>query len=306
MFQVYLPIAEMALSAPLLIIIGGCIGFLSGFFGISGGFLLTPLLIFVGVPPAIAVGTQANQAVASACAGMLGHRRRRNVDFRLALYMLAGSAGGTLVGSWVFGWLQEIGQIDFIIALLYVTLLGSIGGIMLLESSRLLLRQRDNPAATPPIRRVPELLQKLPFKIIFPTSGLEISLLVPVLLGFFTGVTTVILGLGGSLLVPAMIYLLAMPTALVAGTSLFQVIFTSGAATALHAINHQNVDIVLALALMVGAVIGAQVGARFAGRIRPDLARWLLALILLGIAVKLFFDLTVPPDMPFSWEAVPS
>jgi uncharacterized protein len=301
--QLYLPIAEMALSAPLLIVIGGCIGFLSGLFGISGGFLLTPLLVFVGVPPAIAVGTQANQAVASACAGMLGHRRRRSVDFRLGMFMLAGSAGGTLVGSGIFGWLQAQGQIDFVIAVLYVVLLGSIGIIMLTESTRALLRSRDNPAAIPPPRQIPQLLQRLPFKVQFPTSGLELSILVPVFLGFFTGVTTVILGLGGSLLVPAMIYLLAMPTALVAGTSLFQVIFTSGAATFLHAYNHHTVDIVLAFALMVGAVIGAQVGARFAGRIKPDLARWLLALILLLIAIKLLADLTVPPTMPFSWEA---
>jgi uncharacterized membrane protein YfcA len=282
--------------------LGGCIGFLSGLFGISGGFMLTPLLIFVGVPPAIAVGTQANQAVASACAGMLGHKRSRNVDMRLAWFMLSGAGAGTLVGSWLFGWLQEMGQIDFVIALLYVTLLGTIGGIMVVESSRSLMRQRQNPTSLPPARKVPSLLQKLPFKTQFPTSGLEISIIVPVLLGFITGVTTVILGLGGSLLVPAMIYLLAMPTALVAGTSLFQVIFTSGAATALHAINHGTVDIVLAFALMVGGVIGAQVGSRFSGRVRPDLARWLLALILLAIAVKLFFDLTVPPDMPYSWE----
>lgn len=305
MLQLYLPIAEMALSAPLLIGLGACIGFLSGLFGISGGFMLTPLLIFVGVPPAIAVGTQANQAVASACAGMLGHKRSRNVDMRLAWFMLSGAAAGTWVGSELFGWLQEMGQIDFIIALLYVTLLGSIGAIMIVESSRSLMHRRQNPASLPPPRKVPALLQWLPFKTQFPASGLEISIIVPVLLGFVTGVTTVILGLGGSLLVPAMIYLLAMPTALVAGTSLFQVIFTSGAATALHAINHGTVDIVLALALMVGGVIGAQVGARFSGRIRPDLARWLLALILLAIAIKLFFDLTVPPTMPYSWEVAP-
>jgi uncharacterized membrane protein YfcA len=301
--QVYLPIAEMALSAPLLIIIGGGIGFLSGLFGISGGFLLTPLLVFVGVPPAIAVGTQANQAVASACAGMLGHRRRRNVDFRLAWFMLIGSAVGTYVGSLIFGWLKAQGQVDFVIAVLYVILLGTIGGIMIVESSRALLRSRDNPAALPPPRTVPAILQRLPFKTDFPASGLQLSILLPISLGFFTGVTTVILGLGGSLLVPAMIYLLAMPTALVAGTSLFQVIFTSGAATFLHAYSHHTVDIILAFALMVGAVIGAQIGARFAGRVRPDLARWLLAVILLAIAIKLFFDLTVPPDTPFSWEA---
>ena len=304
MLQVYLPIAEMAISAPLLVVLGVGIGFLSGLFGISGGFMLTPLLIFLGVPPAIAVGTQASQAVASSFAGMLTHRRARNVDVRLGLFMLTGSAVGTLMGSWLFGWFKQVGQVDFIIALLYVGLLGTIGGIMVVESSRSLMRQRQNPSALPAARQVPQLLQRLPFKVYFPASGLTISIFVPFLLGIMTGVTTVILGLGGTLLVPAMIYLLAMPTTLVAGTSLFQVIFTSGAAAALHAINHHTVDIVLSLMLMLGSAIGAQFGTRFTGRMRPDLARWILSLILLLIAFKLLIDLTVPPIMPYSWDVV--
>lgn len=303
MFQIYLPLAEMSISAPLLLLLGGGVGILSGLFGISGGFLVTPLLMFIGIPSAIAVGTQANQAVASASAGMLSHRTRRNVDIRLGLVMLVGSVMGTSVGSSIFGWLQATGLIDFVIALLYVIFLTVIGGVMLWESSRILLKRNQTGYA---IRReVPRILGYLPFKHVFPASGLEISLLVPIGIGFIAGVTTVLMGLGGTLLVPAMIYLLAMPPAMVAGTSLFQVVFTSGAATMLHAVSHQTVDIMLALPLMVGSVMGAQIGARFATRVRPEVARCILALIILAVSLRLVVQLTLAPAMPFSWEMAP-
>lgn len=306
MFQIYLPIAEMSLSLPLLAVIGGCVGILSGLFGISGGFLITPLLIFLGIPAPIAVGTQATQSVASASAGMLAYRRSRNVDIRLGLFMLGGSAFGTSVGSMLFSWLQRIGQIDFVIALLYVIFLGGIGTIMLAESGKAILRRRRNPNYMPVSREVPRFLRWLPLKAKFPVSGLEISALVPVSVGFVAGVTTVILGLGGTLLVPAMIYLLAMPAALVAGTSLFQVIFTASAATMLQAVNHNTVDVVLAFSLMVGSVFGSQIGARFASRLRPDIARCLMALVILTVAMRLVFELTLPPSPAFSWEDLPS
>lgn len=305
MLQIYLPIAEMSLSVPLLALIGGCVGVLSGLFGISGGFLITPLLIFLGVPPPIAVGTQATQSVASASAGMLAHRSRRNVDMRLGLFMLGGSAIGTSIGSLIFGWLQRIGQIDFVIALLYVVFLGSIGSVMMIESSRAIMRRRSNPSYLPAPRQVPRLLQRLPLKVQFPVSGLEISMLVPISIGLIAGITTVILGLGGTLLVPAMIYLLAMPAAMVAGTSLLQVVFTASAATMLQAVNHHTVDVVLALALMIGSVFGSQIGARYAVRMRPDIARCLMAVIILVVAIRLGFELTLPPDPAFSWEVVP-
>lgn len=304
MFQIYLPIAEMSLSVPLLALLGGCVGVLSGLFGISGGFLITPLLIFLGVPPPIAVGTQAMQSVASSSAGMLAHRRSRNVDIRLGLFMLIGSAIGTSLGSIIFGWLQKIGQIDFVIALLYFLFLGVIGSVMAVESGRAILRRRSNPNYLPAPRQVPRLLQRLPLKMRFPASGLEISALLPLSIGLVAGITTVILGLGGTLLVPAMIYLLAMPAALVAGTSLFQVIFTGSAATILQAVNHQTVDIMLALPLMVGSVFGSQMGVRYATRLRPDIARCLMAAVILTVAVRLLFELTLPPEPAFSWEAL--
>ncbi len=301
MLQIYLPIAEMSMSIPLLLLLGGGVGVLSGLFGISGGFLVTPLLIFIGIPPAIAVGTQANQAVASATAGMLGYRTRRAVDIRMGLSMLLGAAMGTSIGSFIFGWLQALGQVDFVIDLLYVIFLGSIGGVMLWESSRVLLNKRNVVMDFKP-RTIPALLQKLPFKVKYPVSGLEVSLLVPVGIGMVAGITTVIMGLGATLIVPAMIYLLAMPASLVAGTSLFQVIFTSGAATMLHAVNHHTVDVMLALPLMAGSVIGAQLGVRSASRLRPEVARCLLSLVILGVTIRLFFQLTLAPVMPYSWE----
>lgn len=302
--QLYLPIAEMSMNVPLLLLLGGGVGFLSGLFGVGGGFLLTPLLIVFGVPPAIAVGTQANQSVAGACAGMLSHHRGRNVDMRLGSLLMVGSFAGTLIGSEIFAWLNNIGMIDFIIAMLYIFFLGLIGGLMLLESIRSWLRRRWMPQLNVQERKIPAFLLKIPLKVYFPASRIEISILVPLVLGLITGITTVILGLGGSLLVPAMIYLLAMPTALVAGTSLFQVLFTASAATFLHAFNHHTVDIMLALPLMIGSVIGAQFGSRFAGRLRPEMARGLLALIIFFVAVNLLLSMLMEPSMPYSWEVV--
>lgn len=304
MLQIYLPIAEMSISAPLLMAIGLCVGVLSGLFGISGGFLITPLLIFLGVPPPIAVGTQSTQSVASASAGMLVYRRSRSVDVRLGLFMLMGSAVGTSFGSIIFGWLQRTGQIDFVIALLYVVFLGSIGSVMLVESVRAIHRRRSNPGYLPTPRKVPRLLQRLPLHHRFPVSGLEISVLVPIGIGLLAGTTTVLLGLGGTLLVPAMIYLLAMPAALVAGTSLFQVIFTAGAATMLQAVHHHTVDIMLALPLMAGSVFGSHIGTRYAARLRPDIARFLMAFIILTVALRLMFELALTPDVPFSLEVL--
>lgn len=304
MFQIYLPIAEISVNVFLLLAMGGGVGFLSGLFGIGGGFLLTPLLIFIGVPPAIAVGTQANQSVASATSGMLAHRRNRHVDVRLAVFMLAGSLVGTWIGSMLFGWLKAAGQIDFLISGSYVLFLGLIGSLMVYESLRVVLRRRLNPSLPVAPRTIPKVFERLPWKYRFETSSMEISLVVPLGIGLVIGITTVMLGLGGSLLVPAMIYLMAMPATLVAGTSLFQVIFTAAAATFFHATGHQTVDLVLAVVLMVGGVLGAQMGSRFAGHLRPDLARLLLAVLVLGVAVRLLVQLTIPPEFPYSLEVL--
>lgn len=304
MLQIYLPIAEMSVSAVLLLVMGGAVGTLSGMFGIGGGFLLTPLLILVGIPAPIAVGTQANQSVAGALSGMLAHRMKKNVDFRLGGVMLSGSLSGTLIGSLIFGWLERWGQLDFVIDVTYVFFLGLIGMLMLRESARLLWQQRKTGTVLVSKREIPRLLALLPFKMTFEESGMTISALVPLMIGLVTGITTVILGLGGSLLVPAMIYLLALPTTLVAGTSLFQVLFTAMAATAMHAINHQTVDLMLALPLMLGNVMGAQLGSRMAGRLRPEIARFTLAMIVLLVALRLLLGLTLPPALSFNLEVV--
>lgn len=297
--QVYLPIAEISVNALLILILGGAVGFLSGLFGVGGGFLMTPLLIFIGVPPAVAVGTQANQLVGASVSGVLAHWRRNNVDVKLGLVMLAGGALGTGLGVWLFGRLQKLGHIDLVISLSYVLFLGTVSGLMLTESVRALLKGRGT--ATRSKLHHHTWLHGLPFKMRFPRSRLYISALLPALIGFVGGVLVAIMGIGGGfLLVPAMIYILGMPTALVAGTSLFQIIFTTGLAAFLQAVGNQTVDIVLALLLLVGGVIGAQFGTRAGTRLRGEQARALLALMVLGVAVKLAVDLVIRPEDIYS------
>ncbi len=297
--QIYLPIAEISVNALLILILGGAVGFLSGLFGVGGGFLMTPLLIFIGVPPAVAVGTQANQLVGASVSGVLAHWRRNNVDVKLGLVMLIGGALGTGLGVWLFGRLQKLGHIDLVISLAYVLFLGTVSGLMLTESVRALLKGRDTAVRSKLHHHT--WLHGLPFKMRFPRSRLYISALLPALIGFVGGVLVAIMGIGGGfLLVPAMIYILGMPTALVAGTSLFQIIFTTGLAAFLQAVGNQTVDIVLALLLLVGGVIGAQFGTRAGMRLRGEQARALLAMMVLAVAVKLAVDLVVRPEDIYS------
>ncbi len=302
MVQIYLPIAEMSVSIVTLLFMGAGVGVLSGLFGIGGGFLLTPLLIFLGIPSGIAVGTQANQSIASSISGMLAHKRNRNVDIPLALIMLAGGLAGTVTGSSIFSYLQQLGQIDFLVSALYVLFLGLIGFLMLVESIDAILRSHRNPHLPPKPRQIPQVIARLPFRVNFEGSGIHISVLVPALLGYITGITSILLGLNGTLLVPAMIYLMAMPATVVAGTSLFQLAFVSMLSSGFHAAFHSTVDIILALPLMAGGVMGAQIGSRFAGRLRPDYARLLLGLVVVSVALRLLIQLTVFPDARFSIE----
>ncbi|ACI99999.1 sulfite exporter TauE/SafE family protein [Rhodospirillum centenum] len=298
--QVYLPIAELSVNALLLLGLGGIVGFLSGLFGVGGGFLMTPLLIFIGIPPAVAVGTQANQLVGASVSGVLGHWRRNNVDVKLGLVMLAGGAVGTVLGVWLFGLLQTLGHIDLAIGLSYVFFLGVISSLMLWESVRALLRGRDAAVAKAKMHHH-TWLHGLPFKVRFPRSRLYVSVLLPGGIGFVGGVLVAIMGIGGGfMLVPAMIYLLGMPTAMVAGTSLFQIIFTTGIAAFAQATFNHTVDILLALLLLVGGVIGAQFGSRAGTKLRGEQARALLALMVLAVAVKLAVDLVVRPDDLYS------
>jgi uncharacterized protein len=292
--QVYLPIAEMSVNALVVLIMGGLVGFLSGMFGVGGGFLMTPLLIFIGVPPAVAVGTQANQLVAASVSGVLAHWRRKNVDVKMAMVMLLGGTLGTSIGVWIFSVLQRVGQIDLVISLCYVLFLGGIGGLMLIESVGALLRRRK-PGARRKLHKH-TWMHGLPFKMRFQRSRLYISGLLPAGIGLVGGMMVAIMGIGGGfLLVPAMIYMLGMPTALVAGTSLFQIIFTTGIATFLQAATNQTVDVMLALLLLVGGVIGAQFGTKAGGYLRGEQARALLAIMVVAVAVKLAYDLIAPP-----------
>ena len=291
--QVYLPIAEISVNALLLLGLGGLVGFLSGLFGVGGGFLMTPLLIFIGVPPAVAVGTQANQLVGASVSGVLAHWRKRNVDIKMGVFMLAGGGLGTVLGVWIFGRLQALGQIDLVISITYVVFLGTVSSLMLTESVRTMLRGRKAGAASRGKLHHHTWLHGLPFKTRFNRSRLYIS-----------GLLVAIMGIGGGfLLVPAMIYLLGMPTALVAGTSLFQIIFTTGIAAFLQAASNRTVDIMLALLLLVGGVIGAQFGTRAGAHLRGEQARALLALMVLAVAVKLLVDLLVTPEDLYSFTA---
>ena len=299
---IYLPIAEISMHIGIIFGLGGGVGFLSGLFGVGGGFLMTPLLIFFGIPPAVAVATEANQIVASSVSGVLAHTRRGNVDFKMGGILLAGGVFGSSFGVMLFKYLRDMGQIDLVIKLSYVVFLGIIGGLMLLESVRAILRSR-RPGA--PRRKLHQhnWLHGLPLKMRFRRSKLYISALLPLAIGAFVGLLAAIMGVGGGfIMVPAMIYLLGMPTSVVVGTSLFQIIFVTANVTLLQSIQTQTVDFMLAGLLLFGAVIGAQFGTRAGALLRGEQLRGLLALMVLAVCLKLGFDLVVQPSDLFSVE----
>jgi uncharacterized membrane protein YfcA len=298
--QIYLPIAEMSLNAFLLLGIGGGVGFLSGLFGVGGGFLMTPLLIFIGVPPAVAVATQANHVVASSVSGVLAHWSRNNVDFKMGLVLLIGGLVGSTLGVVLFSLLRNLGQIDLVINLSYVLLLGLVGSLMLVESAYALLRRRRRAGAPRKLHQH-TWIHGLPFKMRFRKSRLYISALLPLTLGFIIGVLAAIMGVGGAfLMVPAMIYLLGMPTAVVVGTSLFQIIFVAANVTFLQSVQNQTVDVVLAFLLVLGGVVGAQFGGRVSARLRAEQLRILLAVLVLGLCIRLLYELTAVPEDLYS------
>ena len=293
--HIYLPIAEMSVNIFLILGMGGAVGFLSGLFGVGGGFLMTPLLIFIGVPPPVAVGTEANQIVASSVSGVLAHWRRANVDFKMGFVLLLGGFVGSSLGVILFKYLQNLGQLDLVIKLSYVIFLGIIGFLMLWESSRTIIRSRSAAARRGKLHQH-NWFHGLPFKMRFRKSKLYISAILPFLIGATVGVMSAIMGVGGGfIMVPAMIYLLGMPTSLAIGTSLFQIIFVTANVTFLQALTVQTVDILLAVLLLPGAVIGAQFGSKYSLRMRGEQLRALLALLVLGVCVKMIFDLTVMP-----------
>jgi uncharacterized protein len=305
----YLPIAELSMNVFLVIGMGGIVGFLSGMFGVGGGFLMTPLLIFVGVPPTVAVATEANQITAASVSGALAHWRRGGVDFKMGSILIAGGAVGAFIGAKIFAYLRETGQVDLMISLAYVLFLGSVGGLMFAESVQAIIADRKRGGA-PAIRKTSKerhsgWVHALPLKMRFRKSRLYVSVLAPIVIGFAVGILSAIMGVGGGfIMVPAMIYLLGMPTNVVIGTSLFQIIFVTALATVFHSVNTQTVDILLAVLLLSGAVIGAQVGVKVGVKLKGEQLRALLALLVLVVCVKMAVGLVATPDDLYSITTV--
>ncbi len=295
--DLYLPIANLSVNALVIVALGLGVGVLSGLFGVGGGFLTTPLLIFYGIPPTVAAASAASQVTGASVSGVFAHFRRGGVDVPMGAVMVGGGLIGSLLGAVLFRLLQATGQIDTVISLLYVVLLGGIGGLMMRDAIRTLRASRQEGGAPAAKRRHHPLVAALPLRWRFYASGLYISPLAPLLLGVLTGVLTVLLGVGGGfVMVPAMIYLLGMGTRVVVGTSLFQILFVTAASTLIHAVTTKAVDIVLAALLLIGSVVGAQLGARLAQRVKPDYLRLLLAALVLIVAIRLAIGLGWRPD----------
>lgn len=304
--QIYLPMAEMSLNLFLLLGMGLAVGILSGMFGIGGGFILTPMLILLGVPPALAVGTGASHVVASSVSGALAHWQRGNVDLHMGAFLIGGGLVGALTGAYALNVLKALGQVDLFVALAYVILLGVIGAIMLIESLRTMRAIADVQQA--PVRRAAQhtWIQGLPLKQRFRTSRLYISTIPPVLIGAFVGWLTAIMGVGGGfLLVPALIYLLGMPTRIVIGTSVFQIVFVTAFTTVLQAVLNHSVDIMLAAPLMIGGVVGAHYGVEMGQRLKAEQLRVMLALLVIAVAIRMALGLVVTPREVYSIDQVP-
>ena len=295
--DIYLPIANLSVNAFVIVLLGGLVGILSGMFGVGGGFLTTPLLIFYGIPPTVAAASASTQVTGSSISGVAAHMRRKGVDFRMGGILVAGGLVGTIIGTVLFQILQSWGQIDTVINVLYVLMLSSIGGLMFkesLQSVRALRAGKPMPARK---RRHHPLVANLPFRWRFYRSGLYISPIAPFVLGLLTGILTMLLGVGGGfIMVPAMLYLLGMGAQVVVGTSLFQILFVTIASTMMHSMTTRAVDIVLASLLLIGSVTGAQLRAKFAQRMRPEYLRLALATMVLLVALRMALGLGFQPD----------
>lgn len=301
--DLYLPIANLSVNALLIIGLGGIVGLLSGMFGVGGGFLTTPLLIFYGIPPTVAAASSATQVTGASVSGVVSHLSRGTVDVRMGLVMVAGGFVGTGLGALLFAFLQKVGQSDTVIAIIYVLMLGSIGVMMAREAIGTLVAKQRGDAPPARKRRHHPFVAALPFRWRFYASGLYISPLAPFVLGVFSGILTMLLGIGGGfILVPAMLYLLGMTTQVVVGTSLFQTLFVTAMATMVHATTTKAVDIVLAALLLLGSVAGAQIGARFAAKVKPEYLRLALAVIVLLVAGRIALGLGWRPDELYSVE----
>lgn len=304
--QIYLPVAEMSLNGFLLLGIGLAIGFLSGMFGVGGGFIMTPLLIFLGVPSAVAVGTGASQVAASSVSSAVGHWRRGNIDMLMGYFLIGGGVFGAITGVRIVYFLKQLGQLDLFVSLTYVIMLGVIGTLMLIESVRTLNTSPTRAGTSTRRGGQHTWMQRLPLKTRFPQSKLYISAIPPVVIGAFVGWLTAIMGVGGGfVMVPAMIYLLRMPTRMVIGTSTFQIVCITALTTVLQAVQNHSVDVALSVPLIVGGVIGAQYGVGFSERLKAEQLRAGLALLVLAVAVRMALGLVVPPPDTFIIEAPP-
>ena len=299
--SVYLPIAEMNVNILLIILLGIMVGGLTGLFGVGGGFLMTPLLIFLGIPPAIAVGTEAPHVLASSFSGFIAHWRRKNVDIKMGIFLLAGGIAGSIVGVNLFKILREFGQIDVIIQFLFLIFLGFIGLSMLFESAKTTIKKYRTTALIRTKLHQHSWIHGLPFKMRFHRSKLYISAIPPIILGFIVGILSAMMGVGGGfIMIPAMVYILGMSTNVVVGTSLFQIIFVTANSTFFQSYLNQTVDIVLASLMILGGVIGAQVGARLGSTFKAEYLRGVLAILVLAVCIKILLDLTLTPDDLFS------
>lgn len=297
----YLPIAEMSVNIWIFLGMGAAVGFLSGLFGVGGGFLMTPLLIFSGIPAAVAVGTEAAQIVASSVSGAIAQWQRRNVDFKMGTVLLAGGLIGSVFGVQLVALLRAAGQFDLVVALSYVTFLGIVGSLMLIESINTIRKSQQGLATGGRKPGQHSWIHGLPLKMRFHRSKLYISAIPPFVIGAFVGLLAAIMGVGGGfIMVPAMIYLLRVPTNVVVGTSLFQIVFVTAMTTVLHAYQNYTVDVVLALLLMIGGVIGAQFGAIAGERLRGEQLRFLLAALVLLVCIRMAWGLIATPDEAFS------
>jgi uncharacterized protein len=296
--EIYLPIAEVPINIFVLLILGLFAGISSGLFGIGGGFIMTPMLIFLGISPAVAVASSANQIVASSFSGFLAYAKKRNVDFKIGFILILGGFLGSSIGIYIFNLLKSFGQIDLVISFSYIIILGSIGMLMGIESVKSILGIKNKE--TKSIDPKDSLFSKLPWQVYFPKSEMEMSILIPIFTSLFIGILVSIMGIGGGfLMIPAMIYIFKMPTNVVIGTSLFQVIFVTANVTILHAVSTHSVDIVLALILLISSVIGAQLGTRLGSKIAAEKLRAMLALIIMVMVIKLVTGFIQTPDNLF-------
>jgi uncharacterized protein len=303
--DIYLPIANLSVNALVIILLGGAVGMLSGMFGVGGGFLTTPLLIFYGIPPTVAAASASTQVTGASVSGVFAHMKRDGVDFQMGAVLVVGGILGTLAGAVLFEILERVGQIDTVINILYVLMLGSIGGLMAKESLGSVLAMRAGRPQMARKRRHHPLVANLPLRWRFYKSGLYISPLAPLILGFITGIMTMLLGVGGGfIMVPAMLYLLGMGAQVVVGTSLFQILFVTMSSTMMHSLTTKAVDVVLAVFLLIGSVTGAQIGARLAQKMKPEYLRLLLAGIVLLVAIRMALGLGWRPDEIYTVQAL--